>query len=145
MNTFNDIAENLKSKLENTASLLNVKFIMNLPVSNPPSLINKVYAAVSISKIFISDGSFSGYFGLSSGKEIYGRLADIEIKIKIYSPKELPGTTCYETFTNIYNALLIENNELNVQSVSCADLKYDNDISAFTLDVCVKTSKFIGC
>lgn len=144
MNTFNDIATNLKNKLANTATLSSVKFIMSSPSTSSLNPISQFYAAVGISKIVISEGSFSGYLGLNSGEEVYGRLADINIKIKIYSPQSLDSDSCYEVFSKIYEALLTDDSGLNVQSVSCDEIEYDNVVSAFALDSYVNISTFIG-
>ncbi|MDQ5983842.1 MAG: hypothetical protein RUMPE_00871 [Eubacteriales bacterium SKADARSKE-1] len=144
MNTFNDIAVNLKNKLADTSELSSVKFIMDSPSALSPNPISKIYATVGISKIVVSEGSFSGYLGLNSGEEVYGKLADIKIKIKIYSPQSLNSDSCYEGFSKIYEALLTDNSGFNVQSVSCDEIGYDNVVSAFTLASYVNISTFIG-
>ena len=144
MNTFSDIVVDLKNKLANNLTFSNVKFVIDSPSELSPSLISKVYAAVGICKIAVSDGSFSGYLGLESGEEVYGKLADIKIRIKIYSPQSLGSSTCHEIFSKIYEALLTDDSGLNVQSVSCDEIKYDGDVFAFILDSYVNLSTFIG-
>lgn len=144
MNTFADIAIDLKNKLSNTTALSNINFVEDSPFVFTPNPINKIYAAVGISKIVVSDGSFLGYLGNQSGKEVYGRLADIKVRIKIYSPQSLGGTSCYEVFSKIYETLLTDDSNFNVQSVSCDEVNYDGEIFTFTMDSYVNISTFIG-
>lgn len=145
MNVFYEILSNLKTILQSSELLESVKIVDSLNSSSMPSILKKVYAAIGISNVQVTKGSFSNYIGETVDEELFGKLADVDISIKIYSPFNIGSQSCYDAFSDICEVLLKSDNvDLNIQSISSGNLKYDINTSNFTLDCIIKISTFIG-
>ena len=145
MNAFYDISFNIKNILESSSLLDNVRFVDALESSLIPNPIKKIYAAFEISSTQITGGVFSGYIGKNINEELYGKLADINIGIKIYSPYSIGSNACYDVFSNICEVLLKSSEEnLNIQSICSEKVHYDVNTSNFILNCNVKVTTLVG-
>lgn len=145
MNVFYEILSDLKTTLESSELLETIKIVDSLNSSSMPGILKKVYAAVGIDNVQVMRGSFSDYIGETIDEELFGKLADIDIGIKIYSPFNIGSQSCYDAFSDICEVLLKSDNaDLNIQSISSGSIKYDINTSNFIIDCVIKISTFVG-
>lgn len=145
MNAFYSISSNIKNILINSDLLDNVKFVDALESSLIPNPIKKIYVSFEISSAQVTGGVFSGYIGKNTDEELYGKLADINIGIKIYSPYSIGSNACYDVFSNICEVLLKSSDEnLNIQSICSEKVYYDVNTSNFILNCTVKITTLVG-
>lgn len=144
MSIFNDIVNTIKSNLSQSSSLSNVKFINSTVMNKVPNPIEKVYVSIGINNIEIKNGAMNSYLGIGKSGEKYGNNADIDIEMKIFSPKEKGLENCYTIFSSMYEDILCKNQIYNVKSVSCGQVSYNSDIFSFELICNIKLNLFIA-
>ncbi|MEI3541498.1 MAG: hypothetical protein V8P98_01660 [Acutalibacteraceae bacterium] len=144
MSIFNDIVDKIKSNLSKNTQLSSVRFIdadRNETVPNP---IKNTYVSLGIGNIFIKEAAFNSYLGLSNAGEQFGNNAEIDIEMKIFSPREIGGKQCYSIFSKIFENLLYQKKDLNIENISCGKTTYNNDIFSFELDCNIKLNAFLA-
>lgn len=144
MSIFNDIVDDIKLTLSGAQSLSTVKFINSDINDTVPNPIRNTYVSMGIYNIDIKGGAFNSYIGMGKTGEQYGNNADVEIELKIFSPKEKGGKECYAVFSKIYEQLLYHEENYNIKSVSCSKTEYNSDIFSFELACKISMNVYIG-
>ena len=144
MSIFNDIVDEIKSNLSKNARLSSVKFINADRNETVPNPIKNTYVSLGIGKVFIKEAAFNSYLGLNNVGEQFGNNAEIDIEMKIFSPRENGGKQCYSIFSKIFEDLLYLKRGFNIVSISCEKTIYNNDIFSFELDCDIKLNAFIA-
>lgn len=144
MSVFNNIIDTIKSNLSNDTNLSDVKFVNLCADESVPNPILNIYTSIGISKINIEPASFSSYLGVGTSGERYGNSTEMDIEVKIYSPKSRGSRSCYTVFSNIYESLLNLNDIYNIKKISCSQVKYNSDIFSFELSCSMSLSIFVA-
>ena len=144
MSIFNDIVEQIKLSLSQCSTLADVKFIDTGREEVVPNPINNVYVSLGISSIEINEGSFGAFLGLTSVGEQYGNTSEIDIEMKIFSPRQSGSKMCYDVFSKIYEELLYHAKNYNVKCIACKKAKYNDDIFSFELECHLKLNAYLG-
>lgn len=144
MSVFVDIVEQIKSSLSQCATLADVKFIDADREEVVPNPIKNTYVSLGISSVSINDGAFGSYLGLTSVGEQYGNNAEIDVEMKIFSPRQSGGKQCYESFSKIYEELLYHSAKYNFKNIDCKKAKYNDEIFSFELECHLKLNAYLG-
>lgn len=144
MSVFNDIVEQIKSSLSQCATLADVKFIDADREEVVPNPIRNTYVSLGINSVSISEGAFGSYLGLSRVGEQYGNSSEIDIEMKIFSPRHSGGKQCYEIFSRIYEELLYHAANYNFKGVACKKARYNDELFSFELECHLRLSAYLG-
>lgn len=144
MSIFYDIVDEIRSSLLANTELSDIKFVNADGEEKVPNPIENVFVSFEVSKVFIKEGSFGSYLGMSSVGEQYGNTAEIDIAMKIFSPRTFGKKNCCDVFSKIFEDLLYHKKNFNIKSISCEKTTYNNDIFSFELDCNINLSAYIG-
>ncbi len=144
MSIFNDIVDKIKASLSSSTELSAIKFIDADREEKVPNPIKNIYVSLGISKVFIKDAAFNSYLGMSNIGEQFGNNAEIDIEMKIFSPRESGGKQCYSVFSKIFEELLFREKDFYIKNISCGKTTYNNDIFSFELDCNINLNAFLG-
>ena len=144
MSVFNDIVNTVKSNLSQSTNLSNVRFIDSAVMNKVPNPLEKVYVSIGINNIEIKNGAMNSYLGIGKNGEKYGNNADVDIEMKIFSPKENGAENCYTIFSSMYEDILCKSQIYNVKSISCGKTSYTSDIFSFELTCNIKLNVFVA-
>lgn len=144
MSIFIDIVDKIKSGLSQNHNLSDVKFIDLNITDVVPNPIENVYVSIGFCNIEIKSGAFNSYIGMGNDGERYGNNAEIDLEMKIVSPRENNAGNCYKIFSRIYEELLYNENDYNVKTISCGKAKYNSDIFSFELVCKIKLNAVVG-
>ena len=144
MSLFNDIVDQIKYVLESNEKFADISLLNSFSSVITPNPLNKACITFGISDMKIKETSFSRYLGFRNGNEYYGNLAEINLSLCIYSPNKYSAEKCYDIFYNAYEALFNYNNNLNIISISCGKLVYNEYLFCYSLLCNLKLNTFIG-
>lgn len=144
MGLFSDLTQNIITVLAKNPKLNKVVFSKSLTSIARPNPVNKTYITVGVANVSIESGSFCDYLGFRKGNEFYGKLVKSDVAISIYVPQKLGGEICYDIFSDVYDSLFNSDVELNVKSISCEKVVYNEELFSFVLSANIKIESFIG-
>lgn len=134
MSLFNNIIEQIKTTLSQNSELNSVKFVDTNIGEKVPNPIKNIYVSLGIGKVLINKAAFNSYLGKSVNGEQYGNSLNIDIEMKIFSPKNIGIKRCYWVFSKIFEELLYHKKNFNIENISCEKIVYNEDISSFELE-----------
>ena len=140
---FDQIVENIRLKLQQDSNLSDIKFVKANRITKKPNPLKNTYVTLGLSKVDCKNTSFGNYLGQTNGNDIFGKRADILIRLKIYSPENTNGNQCSETFSKICGNLFFEDGTYKIMKISCKEVYHDNKAGAFTLDCEVLINVFV--
>ena len=144
MSIFNDIIDTIKSRLIQNNELSKIKFIDTDKEEKVPNPIKNVYVSLGINKVFLKNGAFGSYLGLSNPGEQFGNSAEINVEMKIFSPRENGAKLCYSVFAKIFEELLFRKKDFNIENISCGKAVYNEEIFSFELDCNLSLNVYLG-
>lgn len=143
MSIFCDIIDKIKSDLSQAEQLSSVKIIDSDRNEKVPNPIKNFYASLGINKISIQEASFNSFLGTANSTEHYGNLAQINLEMIIFSPGENGAKSCFEIFSKIYELLLYQKNNFNIENISCEKVSYNSDVFSFELVCNIKINAYL--
>lgn len=145
MSFLNEVAGQIKDLLSADISIKDINFVLSGSTDLTPSLKDKIYVGIGVRSVKLSEGAFSSYLGVKSSDELYGKLADIKVGLSIYSPLKFGGSKCYDIFSKAYEILFLSrDSDLEINTISCGQIKYDATTFCYTLDCEIIMRAFIG-
>lgn len=141
---FENLIDKLLTSLSNDSLLKNFNFVnaFSQKIRNNP--LNKITVSIGLGSVKISNVAFGDFLGNTSSGEVYGKQADVDIKIQIHSPKSLGGRTCCEAFSLISNSIIFNLEEPYLVSIYCSEVCYDDGSCAFILPCNAKFKIYLG-
>lgn len=130
---FNNIIESLIDKLKKDTYLKDIKFINMFTNNTVPNPITSVIVAIGFGGSKISNGALGDFLGYNVSGEYFGKQTEFEMSFIIYAPKKSGASKCCESFSDITNSLLFNQDELAVSSIECDEPKYNKVIGAYEL------------
>lgn len=130
---FNNIIKSLIDGLKKDTSLNNIEFINTFTNSIVPNPITSVIVAIGFGGSKINNGALGDFLGYNVSGEYFGKQTEFEMSFIIYVPKTAGAAKCCESFSDITNSLLFNQNELAVSSIECDEPKYNKVIGAYEL------------
>lgn len=144
MSDFNDIIDKIKLNFSENVELSSIKFIDADKGEKVPNPIKNVYVSLGIGRVLIKEGAMNSYLGLSEAGEHYGNRVEIDLEMKIFSPRESGKKQCYSVFSKLFEDLLYKKKDFNIESISCEKTVYNNDIFSFELECNMKLKAYLG-
>ncbi len=130
---FNNIIESLIDKLKKDTYLKDIKFINMFTNNTVPNPITSVIVAIGFGGSKINNGALGDFLGYNVSGEYFGKQTEFEMSFIIYAPKKSGASKCCESFSDITNSLLFNQDELAVSSIECDEPKYNKVIGAYEL------------
>ena len=130
---FNNIIKSLIDELKKDTSLSKIEFINTFTNSIVPNPITSVIVAIGFGGSKINNGALGDFLGYNVSGEYFGKQTEFEMSFIIYVPKTVGAAKCCESFSDITNSLLFNQNELAVNSIECDEPKYNKVIGAYEL------------
>ena len=144
MGVFDQIIEEIRLSLSEDESLSDICFVHAYRVNKRANPIKKTYVTLSLAGVEIVNGAFGDFLGRSNGNDLFGKRSNVYIGLNIYCPKISDGSICSEAFSRICDHFILGDSDINIEELSCKEVKHDVESDSFMLACKLKLNMFVA-